>query len=439
MNTINFIVGNHPYTRALFFLLLAFLIGACSGRGTDDGHAHGDEHGHEHGEGQGGSITTLTKAQIQSINLTLGQLEQKELTAVIKASGRLKVPNSNKANITALYGGVIKTLRVDVGTSVRQGAIIATIVHPQFIQLQEEYLAISSKIALAEQEQERQQALNAGNVGALKNLQNAETELNVQRTRKASLFQQLRLMGIEPDKVSHDNLQTELAVTSPVGGIVSHVYAQLGSYVDASSPVAEVVQNNQLHLDLNVFEKDLPLLSIGQRIHFMLTNNPNKTYDANIFGIGASFEDESKTIPVHCAVSGDKTGLIDGMNITAAISLGEVSSTAVPNGAIVDAEGKSYIFVVTDKQPEAHEDEHNHEEESHDHAEHEHDHEHETASHAHAEDVLNFEKIEVVRGPSEMGYTAITLVNQIPKEAKIVTTGAFFINAVLTGTAGHSH
>jgi hypothetical protein len=44
----------------------------------------------------------------------------------------------------------------------------------------------------------------------------------------------------------------------------------------------------------------------------------------------------------------------------------------------------------------------------------------------------NFEKIEVVKGVSNMGYTAITLVKDIPSNAKIVTKGAFFVNAKLT-------
>lgn len=428
MNNTDFVFNSRKQVDWWLIMLMAVLLSACDSHGTRDAHEHGATHSHHGGAGQGGTIARLTKAQRQSIDLTLGTFEQMELAAIIKANGRLKVPNSNKASITALYGGVIKTLRVDVGTSVKQGAVIATIVHPQFVQLQEEYLAISSKIAFAEQEQERQRALNTGNVGALKNLQQADAELNVQRTRRASLFQQLRLMGIDPDAVTYNNLQTELAVTSPVSGIVSQVYAQLGSYVDASSPVAEVVQNNQLHLDLHVFEKDLPFLRVGQRVHFRLTNNPSKTYDARIFGVGASFEDESKTVPVHCAVDGDKAGLIDGMNITAAISLAEISSTAVPDDAIVDAEGKAYIFVVVDGQ--AHDHSHSHGHIGHDHGE---------EPSYHAEDWMSFEKVEVVKGISEMGYTAVTLVNPIPDQAQIVTKGAFFVNAVLTGTAGHSH
>jgi len=37
-----------------------------------------------------------------------------------------------------------------------------------------------------------------------------------------------------------------------------------------------------------------------------------------------------------------------------------------------------------------------------------------------------------LKGVSDMGYTAITFVKQIPVNAKIVVKGAFFVNAKLS-------
>ena len=264
----------------------------------------------------------------------------------------------------------------------------------------------------------------------MRNLQNATAELNTLRTRKASLQQQIQLMGINPNSVSNGNLKSALVVTSPLNGTISNLFAKIGSYVDVSSPVAEIVDNNSLHLDLQVFEKDLPKLKIGQTIHFTLTNNPTSEYDAKVFSIGSSFENESKTISVHSTVTGNKKGLIDGMNITGIVSLNNVTTPAVPSEAIVNAEGKDYIFIVTDKKAEEHHDE---ESEEHDHKATESTHKEEP------KDNVNFERIEVVKGVSNMGYTAVTFVQDVPANSKIVTKGAFFINAKLTNTGGHEH
>ncbi len=170
----------------------------------------------------------------------------------------LKVPNQNKASVNSIYSGVIKSLLVQPGNLYQKGQTIATIANPDFIQAQSEYLNVNSKIAMAELEVKRQKELNAGNAGALKNLQAAETELRTLRTVRSTLQQQIQLMGINPARLSNGKLISVLAITSPISGVVSNVTVKMGSYVDVSTAVAEIVDNSQLHLDLFVYEKDLP-------------------------------------------------------------------------------------------------------------------------------------------------------------------------------------
>lgn len=402
---------------SVLVLVAFFAFNACTNNHKEgDGHNHGteaetttDEH-----EEEEENVAVLTDEQMKAVGIEIGSIEQKQLSATLKANGALRVPNSSKANATSLFGGVIKSLNVEIGDFVRKGQVIATISNPQFIQLQEEYLSINSRIEFAEQEVARQRELNEGNAGAKKNLQSATTELNTLRTRKASLQQQIQMMGINPASLSNSNLKSSLVVTSPISGTVSNVFAKIGSYVDVSSPIAEIIENTALHLDLQVYEKDIPLIKIGQKIDFVVTNNPNKTYSAEVYSIGSSFSGESKTIAVHSKITGDKAGLIDGMNITGMVSLDDVLSTAVPNDAIVNADGKYYIFLVKEQEEEPHE---HKEGEAHDHG---------------SEKGTRFVRVEVVKGASELGYTAITPVSEIPHGTHIVVKGAFFVNAKLS-------
>jgi RND family efflux transporter, MFP subunit len=430
----------------IFIVCIAVTVfyGCGSNESERKGQAEGKEarkaeEGHEEGPV---TVAALSVAQIKAVGIIFGGIEEKELTATIKANGLLSVPNNNKANATALYGGVVKTLNVQLGDNVRKGQVIATITNPQFVQLQEEYVSLASKITLAEQEMARQQELNEGNAGARKNLQAATADFNSLRARKASLQQQIQLMGINPNSVNLSNMRTSLAVTSPINGTVSNVFAKIGSYVDVSSPVIEIVDNSLLHLDLQVFEKDLPLVKVGQLINFQLTNNPDKTYTAKVFTIGSSFENDSKTIAVHSTVIGSKVGLIDGMNITGMIGVNNVRTPAVPNDAIVEADGKYYIFVETDKKPEEHEEGHDDHGHAHDEGEAKHAHSNEKEAGEHGEEQaknINFEKIEIQKGVSALGYTAIIPVTEVPAGTKIVVKGAFFINAKMSNTGGHEH
>jgi len=370
------------------------------------------------------NTATLTEEQIKSIGVETGVIEQKQLTASVKVNGVLKVPNQNKASVNSVYGGVIKSLLVQPGNFVKKGQTIATIANPEFIQVQTEYLAVNSKIVLAEQEFIRQKELNAGNAGALKNLQAAETELRTLRSHKSSLQQQIQLMGINPASLSNGKLISVLAVKSPISGVVSNVIVKIGSYIDLSTVVAEIVDNSQLHLDLFVYEKDLPKLKNNQTIHFTVTNNPGKEYDAQIYSLGSSFEGESKAVTVHAKVQGVKTGLIDGMNVSAVISLEQTTVPAVPNEAIVTVDGQDYIFVLTEEKT-------NHEGAK------------DSIKSVSKEQMdekgkeLTFTRIPVAKGTSDVGYTEITLLKEIPKGAKIVIKGAFFVSAKMTNTEGH--
>jgi RND family efflux transporter MFP subunit len=362
--------------------------------------AHADEHTNP-------DEATLTADQIKTIGIEFGSIEQKQLTASLKTNGVLKVPNQNKASINSVYSGVIKSLLVQPGNAVSRGQTIATISNPEFIQVQSEYLSINSRMVLAEQEYNRQKELNAGNAGALKNLQAADAELKSLRTRRSSLQQQIQLMGISTASLSNGRLISVLSVRSPISGIVSNVNVKMGSYVDLSTVVAEVVDNSRLHLDLFVYEKDLPKIKNKQTIHFTVTNNPGKEYDAEIFSLGSSFENESKAVSVHAMVKGDKTGLIDGMNITANISLDQATLPAIPTEAIVNFQGQDYIFIVDSVDTKKNE--------------------------------THFKRIPVVKGTSDVGYSEITLLNEILADTKVVIKGSFFILAKQTNTEGHAH
>lgn len=400
---------------ALAFALLAspFVFTACHSHApgeADHGHSHGNMVDHPAPGASHDDHTTvsLSKEQMAAIGLQVGNIEEKNLNSTLKTNGYLRVPNQNKASVTTLYGGLVKTLLVQPGSMVKAGQTVATIANPQIIPMQEEYLTLASRITLAELEQQRQQELSSGKAGALKNLQQAEAELNTLRVRRASLHQQLQLMGIAPEKLKSEQLVTSLAVRSPLGGKVSKVLVQIGSYLDVNTPVAEIVDDHQLHLDLFVYEQNLPRLHNKQIIHFTLTNNPGKEYDAEIYSIGNAFEEDTKTIPVHAHVKGNKVGLIEGMSITAVVSLGSTTVPAVPAKAIVTHEGQDFIFIQTQEPADGKETE--------------------------------FEKIPVRRGVSDVGYTEITPLNTLPSEAKVVVQGAFFLLAKLTNQGeAHSH
>lgn len=411
--------------------LISGIVSSCGNKSNSSPEEKSEEGKHE--EHENSNTTSLTAEQVKSINLEIGRIEKKQLTSSLKANGILTVPNQNKATITALMGGVIKSILVQTGNNVKKGQVIATITNTSFITMQEEYLSTDSKLGLATIEYKRQQELQAGNASSLKSLQSSESELKALKARKSSLQKQLELVGINTSSLTSDNIQTVINITSPITGAVSSISVNIGTFVDANNAIAEVIDNSQLHLDLFIYEKDLVKLREGQTIHFTLTNNAGKEYDAKVYAISNTFEQNTKAVAVHAMVEGDKTGLINGMSITAIVSLENATVDAVPAESIVNFQGQDYIFVVTDAHTE---EEHHSDNDGDKHDEHGHSHNEAAAS---SKGALTFERIPVRKGTTDVGYSEITLLKDIPKGSKIATKGAFFVLAKMSNSGEHQH
>jgi len=400
-------------------IFMLFLLVSCGHKkDTHDDHAATPDststnaHGHE-------NIAEFTQEQVKAIGIETGDIQNKELSNTIKVNGQLIVPNRYKALITPVYNGVIQTLTIHEGDIVKKGQVVATISNPDLLQIQQRLQEINAQISMAELEVARQKQLVEGNAAPLKRLQQSETELATLKSQKTGLQKQLGGIGASL------GYSSTIAVRAPISGTISKMTTELGSNVDMASPIAEIVDNGQLHLHIFAYEKDLPFIKVGQIIHFTLTYNPGVEYDAIVHTIGSSFEGDTRTVPIHAKITSNKHGLIDGMSAIAVISLDMLVAAAVPDEAIVNHKGQDYIFIVSNKESE-HEQEH--EEQS--------GKENEAAS-----ATIAFERIPIAKGVSDLGYTQFTPLTVIPQQSKIVIKNAFFVLSKLTNTgeAGHAH
>ena len=374
----------------------------------------------------------LTDEQMKAIGIETGVIEQRPINSSFKVNGVLEVPNQYKAQITSLFAGKISAINVRPGSVVRKGQTVATIVNPDLVNMQQQYMSVNTRISLAELEYERQKTLVAGNAGARKNLQQAESELRMLRTERTALQKQLSTMGISPSRVAAGNITSSLAVPAPISGTVSRVEAQIGTYVDASTDIAEIINNAQMQAKLLVYEKDLPKVKLGQTIRLTTTNNPGQEYEAVVNTIGSAFESGTTTIPVRAAIKGSKPGLIDSMSIAAMISMGSVTVPSVPNDAIVSFQGQDYIFVQMDEKNEGNSKENKEVKKSEANEKLEQKEKSSEGKDESKEEGIKFKRVKVAKGGTSMGFTEIRLLVEIPANAKIIAKGAFFALGKMT-------
>jgi cobalt-zinc-cadmium efflux system membrane fusion protein len=344
----------------------------------------------------------INKIQLTNVGIKLGHIERRAMSNVIHANGELAVAPQDEALAAPLFSGIISRICVIEGQYVKAGQPVAYIENTEIVAIQQNYLTAAQEAELAQQEYNRQKALSEQGAGVRRNLEQAEATLKIAKTRKNGIAQQLRQLGISANKVSAGNISNTIAVTADISGIVSKIFVKTGSFADMQTPVVNIVNNNAVFCELQIFEKSLPQVHIGQNVDLKLTNSTNTPLSGIITDINRAIDPETRTINVRVKLNNhDNTILIPGMAVTALINTDSQEVDALPDEAVVTSGGKSYIFVLQGSNKNESEKEN-----------------------------YNFVRTEVVEGIKALGYTQIIPIEPLPESAIIAVANAFYLNSM---------
>lgn len=290
------------------------------------------------------NVITLTKVQEKNATIRLGKLESNMQSQTLRAYGKTYFTPENIMSITSPYGGALGSIKIIQGQSVSKGQIIATLEDARFVDLQQEYLLIKSKLNLTQLNYERQKDLNQSKASSDKVYQLAENEYRSNQIMLKSLEEKLRLLGIQPNKLSEKNITRTIPVYSPCTGTIVQVNANKGKYILPSESIADVIDPSSPYLKLKIYEKDVPKLHTGMRLIAFSAHNSDLKYACQIVSIQPQISADGSTEAL-CRIIGKNKLLGQNQNLIADIELDSKPSSYVPKTAVVSFEGKSYIFI----------------------------------------------------------------------------------------------
>lgn len=290
------------------------------------------------------ALVRLTPEQLKNAGIVTGRAERRHMASTLKVNGVIDVPPQNMVSVSFPLGGYLKSTRLLPGMPVRKGQSIAVLEDPQYIQLQQDYLMGKARLQYLEAELKRQQELNIGKAGSDKALQQAQADFATQKIQVKALGEKLLLIGLNPQTLSEDNLSRSIQVPSPIDGFVSSVNVNIGKYVNPTDVLFELVNPHDLHLNLAVFEKDIPALRTGQRVLAYSNDRPDKAYPAKVSLISRNVN-EMRAVEVHCHFDRPDDALLPGMYMQATIETMAQNALAVPESAVVNWENRFFVFV----------------------------------------------------------------------------------------------
>jgi cobalt-zinc-cadmium efflux system membrane fusion protein len=287
-------------------------------------------------------VVTLTPEQALHAGVETGRIEHRTLSGTIKVNGTLDVPPQQLVSISAPMGGFLKSSEMLQGKHVTKGEIIAIMQDPGYIQLQQDYLEATSQLEYLQADYERQEELARENVNARKTLQQAKANYGSTQAKVKGLKEKLKLINVNMPLLEKGEIQSTINIYAPISGYITAVNVNIGKYVNPTDVMFEIVDTEHLHAELTVFEKDVPLLRIGQKVRFALSNESQDRM-ATVYLIGREISTD-RTVRVHCHLDREDKNLLPGMYLTAFVETHNRQLPAVPEQAVVSFERGDYIF-----------------------------------------------------------------------------------------------
>ncbi len=323
-------------------VLLSF--NSCKqGHGGENGALAGEEiiQANESGE------VDLTREQFESMEMEIGDPAPMRFFQSVPANGYIEASPTGSARISTLVSGSVRQINVAVGDRVRRGQTLFSLESHEIILLQQNYAEATQRLKLLKSDFERLEQLWEQNVGAKKDYLRAESEYKQTLAEVGGLKARLEMIHLDPSVIENGKIVPYLVVKSPVSGTITRQELVLGEYVEPSEIAMEVVDQDQLRLRLELFEKSIADLAEGQMVTFFTPDQTEHIYEATLTHIGKTVSPESRTVECFAELDKEDRGhFINNMYVEATIITCEREAKAVPEEALISEPDRDYVLTL---------------------------------------------------------------------------------------------
>lgn len=322
-------------------MLILWLLGCTP---TPEG-AH-DEHPHAEEDGVTLSETAMRSARIAVTEAREGVLEQR-----LTVPARVTLAPRREALLSVWMEGQIDAIRVHPGEHVQVGQTLATVQSPDLGEAIAAFRAASARDVAADLRLERLQSLEAGGVAAHAQVLEAEAEHAVAEGALEAAEERLRILGVDPsigDPHAGEHYVSHIPVRSPISGSVLSADVSVGERVEPGQPLFHIGDLDEVWLMLDVYERDLSHVQVGQPVRFSVEAWPGEVFEGQVQQVGDWIEPDARTVEVRVVVANADHRLKPNMFAQATLSRAAADSSpgiVLPLSAVQEVDGATVVFV----------------------------------------------------------------------------------------------
>ena len=298
-------------------------------------------------ESKWNSVVQLTDAQLASAGITTDSLRKQDLARVVHLNGQVKVPPQNVYSMSVPVGGYLTSTSLVPGVHVNKGQVVATMEDLQYIDLQQQYVSLKSRMSMLQAEFERQRVLNESKATSDHEYQVSKSEWEGAQAEYRALREKLALLHIDADALNAGNISRSISLYAPFDGFVSKVNVNNGKYITPSEVMFEFIHAQDCYLGLTVFEQDMRELQAGMKLR-AFGNSLSDSVACEISYLNSNLTDQRSGEAI-CKFISTRDNMVPGMFMQADVELGIHRVNAMPVSSVLHYEGKNYIFVRNDE------------------------------------------------------------------------------------------
>jgi cobalt-zinc-cadmium efflux system membrane fusion protein len=230
-------------------------------------------------------------------------------TSILLLAGKVTYGEDYYSKISSPVQGRVLEVRARLGQEVQAGEVLLVIESPDMNQAYSDYIRETSELDLAQRTYELTKGLYESKAVAFKDLKQVENDL----IKEQAEFEQAkaRLLAL---KVPRHELEKPVAeqtgrgrfeLRSPLSGTVVERTVTPGQWVgaDPAQMLMTVVDLDRLQVAAEVYERDLPRLTVGQAALVTVEAYPGEVFPATIARIGDLVDRDTRTVKVRAWLS----------------------------------------------------------------------------------------------------------------------------------------
>lgn len=331
--------------NSTFFILVAFAA-ACSTAEPAKPPSESDK-----------SKVALAPKALAKNPITTAPAVKKRLAPDLEIVGAVATDQDHVAIVGPLVPGRVASLRAGLGDTVTAGQVLAEIESTEVGEARAQYLSASARARAANANLQRERDLAAQHISSERERELAEAQAISEDAERRAALEKLRAYGLRESEVTGTDktMGGRVAIRSPIGGTVVARSITLGQAVERATDAFKVVNLQKLWVLLDLYEKDLGKVRVGQAVEIRTEAYRGEVFRAKVAYVTPILDDKTRTAAVRIALDNPGGKLRPGQFVTARILGNSGGETAVARHegivvsrqAIVVTQGKSCVFVAT--------------------------------------------------------------------------------------------